>query len=72
MIEHNVEDDFNTSSVKRFDHVAELVYRAEGIRSGAVRLVWREKGDRCIAPVINPARRAVLAIELEYRKKFNS
>jgi hypothetical protein len=28
LIEHNIEEDFNTGPVKRFDHVAELVYRA--------------------------------------------
>jgi hypothetical protein len=71
VVEHDVEDDLDAGSVQRLHHVAELVHWAERITARAVRLVRCEERDRCIAPVVDLARRAVLGIELEPRQQFH-
>jgi hypothetical protein len=43
VIENDIENNFNTSPVKRFHHVAKFVYRAERILTRAVALVGREE-----------------------------
>src|ERR1700756_2735722 len=72
MIENNVKDYLDSRSMQSLDHVAKLVRRPQGILPRAVRLVRCEERDRCVTPVVNTTWRAILGIELEYGKKFNS
>jgi hypothetical protein len=63
MIEHDVEDYLDVYTVQRLDHVAELIHRAERVITRYTP-VGREVRDRCIDPVVDLPRRAVLGIEL--------
>ena len=71
VVEHDVEDHLDAGAMQRLHHVAELVHRAERIPARAVRLVRREERDRCVAPVVDLARRAILGIELEHRQQLD-
>ena len=57
--------------MERLDHVAKLVERPERVLARAVGRVRREEGDRRVAPVVDPARRAVLGVELKHRQQFD-
>src|SRR4030095_1791672 len=71
VIEDNVKDYLDPRSMQSLDHVAKLVHRAQGILPRAVRLVRCKERDRCVTPVVNTTRRAILRIKLEYGKKLD-
>jgi hypothetical protein len=57
--------------VKRFDEIAELVDQTERVFPRTVAGMRRKKRDRGISPVVDQARRTVLAVELEHRKQLH-
>src|SRR5438094_10028319 len=40
VVEHSVENDLDTGTVQRLDHIAKLIQRPERILPRAIRLVW--------------------------------
>jgi hypothetical protein len=72
VIENDVEKDLNARAVECLDHVTKLINWTHGILARAVGLVRCEERDRSISPVVDTSRRAILGIELEHWKKFDS
>ena len=57
--------------MKRLHHVPKFVEGRERVLLRAVRPVWREQRNGCIAPVVRLARRAILRVELEHRQQLH-
>src|SRR5678809_410749 len=51
-------------------HISELFDRAERILPRAVGLMRREERNRCVAPVVDHAGRAILRIELKHGQQL--
>jgi len=68
MVEDHVENDLDSRSMQRLDHVTELVHRAKPIPARTKGLVRRKERDRCVSPVVDESGRAVLGIELDNRQ----
>src|SRR5262249_17364527 len=71
VVKNHIQNDLDTGSVERLDHVPKFVHWPKRVLPRAVCLVRREKRDRRIAPVIDLSRRAILGIELEHRQQFH-
>ena len=71
VVEDDVEDHLDAGAVQRLDHVAELVERAERVRTRAVSRMRREERDRLVAPVVHAAGRRVLLVEREHRQQLD-
>src|SRR5262249_30165046 len=65
VIVNDVQNDLDIRAVKRLNHVAKLIYRPEWILTRAVAVVRRKERDRCIPPVVDQSRWAILAIKRE-------
>src|SRR5207253_9581142 len=66
MVEHDIQDDFDTCFVKRLDHVPKFIELMPSLRSDAVARLWSEKTERAVPPEI--AER--LAIEKSQHIRF--
>ena len=71
VVVHHVEDDLDSGAMKRLHHVAEFVERAEGIPSRTVSIMWREKRQRLVSPIVAEAWRTVLFVEGKNREKLD-
>ncbi len=76
VVEHDVENDLEPRGVKRVDHRLEFGYLAPGppgAYRGGVRLVWSEKPDRVVTPVIGQAAvdQELLRDTFVYREQFD-
>ena len=70
VIEYNIEDDFESGAVERFDHVPKLIEDCERALQRAVRLMRGEQRNGRIAPIVALSRRTVLRVELEDRQQL--
>ncbi|MOA47789.1 hypothetical protein D3C78_1704580 [compost metagenome] len=53
MVEHHVQDHFDPRPVQRFHRVAELAQRRRPGAQTAVAVVWRERSQHVVSPVID-------------------
>ena len=67
VVEDDVEDDFESRAMERFDHVPKFVKHPERFLPRAERMMRREEGDGLVPPVIHASRR-VLRVELKHRQ----
>ena len=65
VVENDVENHFYARAMQCFHHIAEFVDGAKWILLRAVGLMWREKRNRSVSPVVDESDWAVLRIELE-------
>ncbi len=68
VIKDHIQNDFDPGAVEGFDHVAELIHRAERVLARTVGGVWGKKRERTITPVVFQTRLGILFIELENRQ----